>query len=131
MLYSKYPQILINLEFPLSQNHKNLDENYETTLHRRIGKIVSTFKDSIIITNRNVDKVQDFQKERQAKLKQHQQFNIGDIILVYDSGKQNIHGNKFAEKWLGPMWIIKKIGENVYRVRDKLGKEIPADIHTA
>jgi hypothetical protein len=50
-------------------------------------------------------------------------------VLIYDSAKQNIYGDKFSIKWNGPFWIDKKLGNNTYIVWDKLGNVNNSPVH--
>ena len=68
-------------------------------------------------------------KKRQSRLKQTSTFQIRDIVLLYDSLKQNVHGDKFIERWISSMWVTQKLGNSIYKLRDKLGKELPSEFH--
>jgi len=51
---------------------------------------------------RKIQHAQERQRERQVKLRKAQTYKIGDIVLLYNSAKQNVHGDKFSIRWTGP-----------------------------
>ena len=89
-----------------------------------ISSIIDVFQDSLIIANQNQQDAKEMMKKRQSKLKQTITFQIGDIVLLYNLSKQNVHGDKFTERWISP-----KLGNSIYKLRDKLGKELPSEFH--
>ncbi|CAG8652813.1 692_t:CDS:1, partial [Diversispora eburnea] len=57
-----------------------------------------TFTDVLIISSRNVTSAQELQKERQKHLAKAYKYHENDIILLYDSTKRQVHGQKFNPK---------------------------------
>ena len=109
----------IDIEFASKFNP--IEEPYEQALERRISSILGTFKDAMIIA--------ECMKIQQNKLQQAHKFKIGDIVLVYDASKQNVHGDKFSSRWNGPVWISRKLGNDIYKVRNQLGEEYNETYH--
>ncbi|CAG8607452.1 1932_t:CDS:2 [Diversispora eburnea] len=91
----------------LEENHSVL--TYKEALERRISSLIGTFTDALIISSRNVTSVQELQKERQKHLAKAHEYHENDIILLYNSTKKQVHGQKFNPKWTGPFWIEKKL----------------------
>ncbi|CAG8625205.1 919_t:CDS:2, partial [Diversispora eburnea] len=120
-------QLPIDVEFNDKENHSVL--TYEEALERRISSLIGTFTDALIISSRNVTSAQELQKERQKHLTKAHEYHENDIILLYDSAKRQVHGQKFNPKWTGPFWIEKKLGNKVYLIRDKIGNTLPNPVH--
>ncbi|CAG8647967.1 3779_t:CDS:1, partial [Diversispora eburnea] len=57
-----------------------------------------TFTDALIISSRNVTSAQELQKERQKHLAKAHEYHENDIVLLYDSAKRQVHGQKFNSK---------------------------------
>ncbi|CAG8641487.1 6246_t:CDS:2, partial [Diversispora eburnea] len=67
---------------------------YEEALERKISSLIGTFTDALIISSRNVTSAQELQKERQKHLTKAYEYHENDIILLYDSAKRQVHGQK-------------------------------------
>ncbi|CAG8642079.1 4405_t:CDS:1, partial [Diversispora eburnea] len=93
-------QLSIDVEFNDKKNHSVL--TYEETLEQRISSLIGTFTDALIISSRNVTSVQELQKERQKHLAKAYKYHENNIVLLYDSVKKQVHGQKFNSKWIGP-----------------------------
>jgi hypothetical protein len=126
LVYGREPQLPVDLEI-------NKDKipmlPYEEALQRRISSIVGVFKDTQVIAQQNIMQAQQRQREQQNKLKKPKTFKINDMVLMYDSSKQHVFGDKFSVKWLGPYWIEKKLGTNTYLLRDQLGNVDSRPVH--
>ena len=83
----------------------------------------------MIIAERSIESAQERMKIQQNKLQQAHKFKIGDIVLVYDASKQNVHGDKFSSRWNGPVWISRKLGNDIYKIRNQLGEEYNETYH--
>ncbi|CAG8751899.1 7356_t:CDS:1, partial [Cetraspora pellucida] len=90
LLYGREAQMPIDIEFASKFNP--IEEPYEQALERRISSILETFKDAMIIAEHSIESAQQAHK-----------FKIGDIVLVYDASKQNVHKNKFSSRWNEPV----------------------------
>ncbi|CAG8799076.1 25474_t:CDS:2, partial [Dentiscutata erythropus] len=114
---------------PVDKQNFNPIENFEESLNRRISALKGIFIDAQIINHRNIQHAQELQRNRQQNLKKAQTYEVNDIILLYDSAKQHVHGDKFSIRWNGPFWIQSKLGNNTYLIRDKLGRILQKPIH--
>lgn len=129
LMHGREAQLPADIEFQDKNegNYSNL--TYEEAVERRISSIIGIFTDALMITSRNIQRAQDLQKKRQENLAKAREYKENDIVLVYDSAKKNVHGQKFNPKWMGPFWIEKKLGNKVYLVRDKIGNTLPNPVH--
>ncbi|CAG8632477.1 305_t:CDS:1, partial [Diversispora eburnea] len=92
---------------------------YEESLNRRIAQIIGTFTDALILAKDNIGTIQQVQEECSRKIKKAFIFKEGDLVILYDAAKQNVHGDKFTLRWTGPYYIHKKIGDKTVILRDK------------
>lgn len=127
LMHGREAQLPIDIE--IQEKEGSLITTYEEALEKRISSLVGTFTDALIIASKNIQKAQEIQKEKQKRLAKAHEYHENDIVLVYDSAKKNVHGQKFVPKWMGPFWIEKKLGNKVYIVRDKIGKTLPNPVH--
>ena len=49
-------------------------------------------------------------------------YKIGDMVLEYRSDLQNVHGDKFQDKWSGPFFIHRVLGNGSYILRTNSGE---------
>jgi hypothetical protein len=117
------------IDIALQEKDEMLELTYEEALKKRISSFIGIFTDAQIITSRNIKGAQELQKKRQERLAIAREYKENDIVLVYDSAKKNVHGQKFNPKWMGPFWIEKKLGNKVYLVRDKVGNTLPNPVY--
>ncbi|CAG8651419.1 8049_t:CDS:1, partial [Diversispora eburnea] len=92
---------------------------YEEALNRRIAQIVGTFTDALILAKDNIRTAQQVQEEHSKRIEKAFTFKEGDLIILYDAAKQNVHGDKFTQRWTGPYYIHRKIGDKTVILRDK------------
>ena len=93
LLHGKEAQLPIHLEL---LRHEQIEIPYEKVLERRIGHILGTFIDALILAKDNIGTVQQLQQECSRKLEKTQTFQEDDLVILYDASKQNVHGNKFT-----------------------------------
>jgi hypothetical protein len=129
LVHGREAQLPIDIEFQNQEQNFNPIENFEESLNRRISALKGIFIDAQIINHRNIQHAQELQRNRQQNLKKAQTYEVNDIILLYDSAKQHVHGDKFSIRWNGPFWIQSKLGNNTYLIRDKLGRILQKPIH--
>ncbi|CAG8604326.1 5838_t:CDS:2 [Diversispora eburnea] len=115
------------LRFNDKENHSVLI--YEEALERMISSLIGTFINALIISLRNVTSTQELQKKRQKHLAKAHEYHENDIVLLYDSAKRQVHGQKFNPKWTGPFWIEKKLGNKVYLIRDKIDNTLSNPVY--
>lgn len=116
LLHGKEAQLPIHLE--LSQTEQ-IEIPYEEALDRRIGHLLGTFTDALILTKDNIGTMQQMQEERSKRLEKLKTFKEDDLVILYDAAKQNVHGDKFTLRWTGPYYIHKVIGDKTVVLRDK------------
>src|SRR6185436_19826789 len=117
LLHGKEAQLPIYLELL----HENLIEvPYKEVLNRRIAQIIGTFTDALILAKDNIGTIQQIQEERSRKIEKASIFKEGDLVILYDAAKQNVHGDKFTLQWTGPYYIHRKISDKTVILRDKV-----------
>jgi hypothetical protein len=94
-------------------------ESFEDALERRISNLVGVFTDSMILAKENIEKSQQAQKDRLEKLNKAQSYKVGDLVILYDAAKQNVHGDKFTLRWTGPYYVHKVLGPKTCILCDK------------
>ncbi|CAG8626663.1 10050_t:CDS:2, partial [Diversispora eburnea] len=112
----KEAQLPLHLELP---REELVEVPYEEALNRRIVQIVGTFTDALILAKDNIGTAQQVQEERSKRIEKASTFKEGDLVILYDAAKQNVHGDKFTLRWTGPYYIHKKIGDKTVILRDK------------
>jgi Integrase zinc binding domain/Integrase core domain len=116
LMHGREAQLPIDLE--LFGSHGNC-ESFEDALDRRISDLVGVFTDSLILAKDNIGNAQQLQKERINKLDKAQSYKVGDLVLLYDAAKQNVHGDKFTLRWKGPYVVKKVLGPKTCVLADK------------
>jgi hypothetical protein len=116
LMHGREAQLPIDME--LSKRNGE-SESFEKALDRRVSDIVGIFTDSMILAKENIEEVQQVQRERNKKLIKARVFKEGDLVILYDAAKQNVHGDKFSLRWTGPYYIKKRIGSKTYSLVDK------------
>jgi hypothetical protein len=116
LMHGREAQLPIDLE--LFGSHERY-ESFEDALDRRISELVGVFTDSMILAKDNIETAQQLQKERITKIDKAQSYKVGDMVLLYDAAKQNVHGDKFTLRWKGPYVVKKVIGPKTYILCDK------------
>jgi len=129
LVHGREAQLPVDFEFQEKEQDILPINNFEESLNRRISALKGIFTDALIINHKRIQHAQELQKKRQQNLKKALTYNIEDIVLIYDSAKQHVYGDKFSIKWNGPFWIHSKVGNNTYIVRDKIGNVIQKPIH--
>lgn len=115
-MHGREAQLPIDLEL-FEKDGEN--ESFEEALDRRISDLVGVFTDSLILAKDNIEKTQLIQKERINKINKAQSYKVGDLVILYDAAKQNVHGDKFTQRWKGPYYIQKVLGPKTYILSDK------------
>jgi hypothetical protein len=116
LMHGREAQLPIDLE--LFGSHGEC-ESFKDALDRRISDLVGVFTDSMILAKDNIGNAQQLQKERINKLDKAQSYKVGDLVLLYDAAKQNVHGDKFTLRWKGPYIVKKILGSKTCILTDK------------
>ncbi|CAH1768949.1 297_t:CDS:1, partial [Entrophospora sp. SA101] len=70
------------------------------------------------IAKENINKAQEDQKARYDRKVKPKQYQIGEQVLLRESAHENVHGDKFREKWLGPYLIHQVWKSGSYKLRE-------------
>ncbi|CAG8652534.1 9790_t:CDS:2, partial [Diversispora eburnea] len=116
----KEAQLPLHLEL---SREEFVEVPYEEVLNRSIAQIVGTFTDALILAKDNIGTVQQIQEECSKRIEKASTFKEGDLVILYDAVKQNVHGDKFTQRWTGPYYIHRKIGD-----KTDLYREFPENI---
>jgi hypothetical protein len=65
----------------------------------------------------NIDTKMDYAKIRHDRKVRAANFEINDLVWVYDVGKVTKRGHKFIKNWKGPYRIIAKVNDTGYTVK--------------
>lgn len=114
----------------LQQKHMNDNEPMEKQLRQHIDFITEDLQNIRLDAQQNIEKAQEKQKQYHDKGLKVEKFNIGDKVLLYESAKAKVHGNKFREKWTGPYYIHDSITPGAYKLRTLEGKVLRRTINT-
>lgn len=110
LLYRQTPTLPIELDVSTWPTNKMTDEKCENLLNRRISDIIGRFRDDKIKASGNISKAQQRQKEKHDKKIKSMTYRINDLVLEYRSDLQNVHGDKFRERWTALFISIKYWG---------------------
>ena len=78
----------------------------------------------------NIGKAQQKQKQYHDQGIRPVKFNIGDKVLLYESVKASVHGDKFREKWMGPYYIHDISAPGAYKLRTLEDKILRRTVNT-
>ncbi|CAG8605342.1 10273_t:CDS:2, partial [Diversispora eburnea] len=87
---------------------------------KKLNYPLGTFIDALILVKDNIETVQQVQEERSKRIEKASTFKEGDLVILYGVVKQNVHGDKFTQRWTGPYYIHRKIGDKTVILRDKI-----------
>jgi len=116
LMHGREAQLPIDLELFKSNGY---EESFKDALNRRVNDLVGIFTDSLILSKDNIEESQRVQKERINKLDKAKTYQVGDLVILYDAAKQNVHGDKFTLKWKGPYIVKKVLGPKTYILCDR------------
>src|SRR6185369_6983968 len=84
--------------------------------------MVGVFADNKIKASKNIKDAQARQKRAYDKRTRIMTYRNNDMVLEYRSDLQNVHGNKFWNKWTGPFFIHQVLGNGSYILRTSNGE---------
>jgi hypothetical protein len=122
LLYGCAPTLPIELDvvtWPVAEIN---EEQFEDIIKRRISEVVGVFADNKIKASKNIKGAQARQKKAYDKRTRIMTYRDGDMVLEYRSDLQNVHGDKFRNKWTGPYYIHKVLGNGSYILRTSDGE---------
>jgi hypothetical protein len=127
LLYGREAVLPLDLQ---QANHVDDNEPIESQLQRHIDFITKDFQDIQLNAQQNIGKAQQKQKQYHDKGIRIEKFHIGDKVLLYESAKAKVHGDKFREKWTGPYYIHDIITSGAYKLRTMDDKVLRRTVNT-
>lgn len=104
-------EFVVETALQVSQTDDNWQEDLLKRVHTLTGKIIVDGLE----TQDTIHKAQQKQIQRHNEELREINFNIGDLVLLYQSqfrGKQ-----KLLDRWKGPYYIHEVLGNGVYKLR--------------
>ncbi|CAG8811114.1 14718_t:CDS:1, partial [Gigaspora rosea] len=102
LTYGQYANLLIDLQL---QKEEMPEELLEQSLELHIRKITEQLHQQSLQAQKNIQEAQQKQKEYHNDGIKAIEFKIGDQVLLYESTKKKVHGDKLREKWKGPYFV--------------------------
>jgi hypothetical protein len=127
LLYGQEAKLPLDLQ---GTNQDVSEESHDQQLQRHIDFITDDFQQMRLQAQQNIGKAQQKQKQYHDKGIRPVEFNIGDKVLLYESAKAGVHGNKFREKWTGPYYIHDISAPGAYKLRTMDDKILRRTINT-
>jgi hypothetical protein len=87
-----------------------------------MSKVAGIFEDNRINASKNIKDAQKRQKITHDRKIRTMTYKIDDMVLEYRSDLQNVHGDKFRDKWSGPFFIHRVLGNGSYILRTNSGE---------
>ena len=114
----------------LQETNQETNKPIEESLQQHIEYITEDLQNIRINAKENIGKAQDNQRKYHDQKVKPVKFNIGDKVLLYESAKAKVHGDKFREKWTGPYYIHDINAPGVYKLRTMDDKVLRRIINT-
>jgi hypothetical protein len=127
LLYGREAVLPIDLQHG---SYEESDEPMEKQLQRHIDYITEDLQQIRAEAQRNIGKAQESQKKYHDKKVKPEKFDIGDKVLLYESAKAKVHGDKFREKWKGPFYIHNISAPGAYKLRTMEDKIVKRTVNT-
>jgi hypothetical protein len=118
------------LPIDLQGNEQDDNEVPEESLQQHIGYITEDLQNLRLNARDNIEKAQEKQRKYHDQKVKPIKFNIGDKVLLYESAKAKVHGDKFREKWTGPYYIHDITAPGAYKLRTMDDKVLRRVINT-
>jgi hypothetical protein len=123
LLYGREAVLPIDLQGTNQETNKLTEE----TLQQHIEYITEDLQNIRLDARKNIGKAQENQRKYYNQKVKPIKFNIGEKVLLYESAKAKVHGDKFREKWIGPYYIHDISAPGAYKLRtmdDKILRRI-------
>jgi hypothetical protein len=117
LLYGRTPTLPIELDiitWPVEEISK---KQFKEMIYKRTGEVAGIFEDNRITASKNIKDAQKRQKITHDRKIRTMTYRINDMVLEYRSDLQNVHGDKFRDKWSGPFFIHRVLGNGSYILR--------------
>jgi hypothetical protein len=118
------------LPIDLQGNEQDNNEVPEESLQQHIEYITEDLQKLRLDARDNIGKSQEKQRKYHDQKVKPIKFNIGDKVLLYESAKAKVHGDKFREKWTGPYYIHDITAPGAYKLRTMDDKVLRRVINT-
>lgn len=118
---------------PMDLQHQiltNKEKTMEKQLQQHIDFITNDLQNLHTNAQQNIGKAQEKQKRYYDQGIKMEKFNIGDKVLLYESAKAKVHGDKFREKWTGPYYVHEVNSTGAYKLRTMDGKVLKRNVNT-
>jgi len=122
LLYGHAPTLPIELDVVTWPAMEISEEQFEDLVNRRVSEVIGTFADKKIKAAGNIKNAQARQKRVHDRKVRIMTYKIDDMVLEYRSDLQNVHGDKFRNKWTGPHFIHRVLGNGSYILRTTSGE---------
>jgi len=108
-----------NEETPLTRKTNPDEDDLEWFVEEHVNLITERLHNTHLTAKQNINKAQASQKDRYDKNIKPVQFKIGEQVLLRESYHENVHGDKFREKWSGPYEIFQVWKHGVYKIKER------------
>jgi hypothetical protein len=122
LLYGRAPTLPIELDIITWPVEEINEKQFKEMIHKRTGEVAGIFEDNRINASKNIKDAQKRQKITHDRKIRTMTYKIGDMVLEYRSDLQNVHGDKFRDKWSGPFFIHRVLGNGSYILRTNSGE---------
>jgi len=126
LLYGREGRLPIDIQDTKQATSETLDQQ----LQQHIRFITDDLQQIRLEARQNIGKAQEKQKYYHDQGIKPQKFNIGDKVLLYESAKAKVHGDKFREKWTGPYYIHNIVAPGAYKLRTMDDKVLKKAVNT-
>src|SRR5438552_279023 len=118
------------LSIDLQETNQETNKSTGKVLQQHIEYITENLQNIRLDARKNIGKVQENQRKYHDQKVKPIKFNIGEKVLLYESAKAKVHGDKFREKWIGPYYIHNISAPGAYKLRTMDDKIIRRIINT-
>jgi hypothetical protein len=122
LLYGRIPTLPIELDIVTWPVEDISKRQFKEILYKRTSEVAGIFEDNKITASKNIKNAQKRQKTTHDKKIRTMTYKINDMVLEYRSDLQNVHGDKFRDKWSGPFFIHRVLGNGSYILRTNSGE---------
>jgi hypothetical protein len=128
LLYGRQPILPGDLT---NENYDQVNEiDHPEAVQTHIEYITEKLDKIRLQAKHNINEAQQKQKHHHDQKIKEITFKIGDKVLLYESAKAKVHGDKFREKWTGPYYIHEVLGLGAYKLRTIEGNVLKRTTNT-
>lgn len=104
-------------------------ESKSDALVRRTFELFGPLEEARQEARTNIRRDQAKQQKRYNKKVRPTTYQVGDLVLRYQSAKAATHSGKLEPKWEGPFTVQAVMGKGVYRLEDSDGSIVDVPVH--